>query len=437
LSGTSFARGFVYTLATNGMVLLFGVAASVFAARLLGPAAFGTYSLALLFAYLVSTFTNLGLAPATVYHVSAARYPLVEVVANTLLLSVAVGLSGAALGAGLALVAGERLLPGLPLRLALLAMAMVPTVHLLTNLRSVFLGLQRFGVLSLALAGEAGLKAVLIGGTLLFLGGGVTTAVVANLTGTLVIVLALLALVARSVHGSRRVNRAFLGDSIRYGSQAYLGNALQFLNYRVDMLILNLWHGPLLVGYYSISVLFAERLNMISGAASTVLFPKVAASGGSETATASVSRVVFFTSLCAALVFLAVSQLLVTVLYGARFEDAVRPLQLLLPGMVALSVVDVIAHDFSGRGRPLVNSWLAAATLVANVSLCLVMIPRMGAAGAALSTSIAYSLQAVIALLWHHRVTGNTPAAMLLLRGSDVRQLAGLLRRRPAPASPS
>jgi Na+-driven multidrug efflux pump len=106
--------------------------------------------------------------------------------------------------------------------------------------------------------------------------------------------------------------------------------------------------------------------------------------------------------------------------------------------MVALSVTDVVAHDFAGRGQPLTNTWLAAVTLVANVALCLVLVPRQGAPGAALATTLSYVMQAMVALWWHWRVSGNTPVDMLLPRRSDLRRVAGMLRRPPAavPVTP-
>jgi O-antigen/teichoic acid export membrane protein len=439
VTAASFARGFLYTLATNALVLLFGVLASVVAARLLGPAAFGTYSLALLFAYMVGTFTNLGLAPATVFHVSRARHPLGEIVVNTITLSLLVGTGAVVVGGLVAWMWGGRILPGVPLGLAALALATVPVTQLLQNLRGVLHGMQRFGWLSLATAAEAVLKAVLVGGALLLLGTGIGGAVAANVVASALVAVALAVALRRVAAGHPwRPSRAYLRDSMTYGGKAYLGNAVQFLNYRIATLLLNLWHGPVLVGYYAVSILFAERLNMISGAASTVLFPRVASSERPGEATAAVCRVVFWTTLAAALAFFAISRLLVLVLYSARYADAILPLQLLLPGMVALSVTDVVAHDFAGRGQPLTNTWLAAVTLVANVALCLVLVPRQGAPGAALATTLSYVMQAMVALWWHWRVSGNTPVDMLLPRRSDLRRVAGMLRRPPAavPVTP-
>jgi O-antigen/teichoic acid export membrane protein len=436
-AGRGFARGVALTFGTNVAVLAIGVATSVVSARLLGPDRFGEYAVAQLFAFIVITFSNCGLAPATIYHVSRGTHPLRDVVVNGVLFSLAAGTVAIAVGASVAWLFGGRLMPGLTPPVLMVALLLVPVTHVGTTLRAVLHGQQRFGALSVATAADmaARFAAMVVGVGVLH--GGVRAAVAANVLGALAVALGTLVYLRRELAGARwRFDTGYLRESLRYGSKAFLANSVQFLNYRVDMLLLNVWHGPVAVGFYSIAVLFAERLGMISGAASTVLFPRVAASGDGHTdATPTVARVVFWSTAACALGFLAISGPLVHILYSSAFAAAVAPLRILLIGMVALSAAEVVAHDFSGRGRPEVNTVIAAGTLVVNVAVCLVLVPRFGTIGAAWATALVYCAQGMVFIGYYVHVSGKRVLDVLVLRREDLVRIRGIFApRRPAAA---
>jgi O-antigen/teichoic acid export membrane protein len=330
-------------------------------------------------------------------------------------------------------------MPGLTPPVFLVALLLVPVTHVGTTLRAVLHGQQRFGALSVATAADMAARLVAMVVAVGVMGGGVRAAVGANVVGALVVAAGTLVYLRPDLAGARwRFDPGYLRASLRYGSKAYLANGMQFLNYRVDMLILNGWHGPLAVGFYSIAVLFAERLGMISGAASTVLFPRVAASDDGHTeATPTVSRVVFWSTVACALGFLLISRPLVRILYSPEYLPSVAPLQVLLIGMVALSVTDVVAHDFSGRGRPEVNTAISAMTLVLNVVVCLLLVPRYGLLGAAWATSLVYVAQAIVFIGYYVHVSGKSPLDVLVLRRDDVARVRRMLTSRPAAEAPA
>ncbi|MFL5382935.1 MAG: flippase [Longimicrobiaceae bacterium] len=431
-----FARGVALTLGTNLAVLALGVGTSVVTARLLGPDRFGVYAIAQLFAFIVITFSNCGLAPATIYHVSRGTHPLRDVVVNGVLFSLAAGAVAMGIGGAVAWLFGARMMPGLTPPLFAVALLLVPVTHLGTTLRAVLHGQQRFGALSVVTVGDVAARLVAMVVAVAVLHGGPRAAVAANVVGALAVALGNLAYLSAGLKGARwRFDPGYLRASLRYGGKAFLANSIQFLNYRVDMLILNGWHGPVTVGFYSIAVLFAERLGMISGAASAVLFPRVAASAEGHTdATPTVARVVFWSTVASALAFLLISRPLVRILYSSTYLPAVVPLQILLIGMVALSVTDVVAHDFSGRGRPEVNTTISAFTLVLNLAVCLVLVPRYGLVGAAWATALVYTAQAVVFVAYYVRVSGKSPLDVLLLRRDDVARVRRMLIPRAAEA---
>jgi O-antigen/teichoic acid export membrane protein len=135
-----------------------------------------------------------------------------------------------------------------------------------------------------------------------------------------------------------------------YGIQAHISNILGFLNYRVDMFLVNWFLGPAAVGLYSVGVGIVEKLWMVSYSASTVLFPRVAAETEEQRRkefTPLVARAVLWTTGLGALALVLLSRWIVLLLYSEAFLPAVGALQALLVGIVALSAGRVLANDIS------------------------------------------------------------------------------------------
>lgn len=189
-----------------------------------------------------------------------------------------------------------------------------------------------------------------------------------------------------------RPSRALLGESLHYGLRGFAGNLLQFLNYRLDFFLVATLRTSSAVGVYSAAVSLAELLWKIPVAASTVLFPRVAAAAsGGEEFTARVSRMALAATAAAAAVLALAGYPLVLLLFGRDFAGAYLPLLLLLPGVVALASANVLASDFAGRGRPEFGTYASALSLVVTVALDIALIPPFGAAGAATASSVSYA----------------------------------------------
>jgi len=94
-------------------------------------------------------------------------------------------------------------------------------------------------------------------------------------------------------------------------------------------------------------------------------------------------------------------------LYSSAFLPAVRPLQILLPGIVALSVGRVLANDVAGRGRVMLNNYAGLVTVATNVILNILWIPKYGIAGAALASTGSYTLAFFTQLFLYARLSGN------------------------------
>jgi O-antigen/teichoic acid export membrane protein len=101
-------------------------------------------------------------------------------------------------------------------------------------------------------------------------------------------------------------------------------------------------------------------------------------------------------------------------------QAAAPLLALLLPGVVLFGGASALSAWFTQhRGRPQVPAQVAALSLVLNLCLCLVWVPRFGAAGAAVAASLAYGGTMVL-LAWRFARDAGLPLAALWRPGPDL-----------------
>jgi O-antigen/teichoic acid export membrane protein len=87
----------------------------------------------------------------------------------------------------------------------------------------------------------------------------------------------------------------------------------------------------------------------------------------------------------------------------------VIPAQILLVGLAAEGAAGVITAFLYGRGRPGLNSLAAGTGLIVTVVLDLILIPPLGAVGAAIASSAAYLTTTLTLLGWYRHVTRSGP----------------------------
>lgn len=109
-----------------------------------------------------------------------------------------------------------------------------------------------------------------------------------------------------------------------------------------------------------------------------------------------------------------VARPLITLLYGQSFLESASVLQILLPGVVLLTVFKVMNMDLAGRGKPWIQLGAMLPALFVNGVLSTTLIPKYGADGAAISSTISYSLAGAIFLVLYCRETKQTLRSALI-----------------------
>lgn len=418
-----FTKDVALTYATKVSNLIIGVGSSVIIARILGPEGKGIYTMAILLPTLIITFSHLGIGLANVYYVAKRRYPLQVIIGSNITLAFLIGSIGVCIGLIVSVLFGQRAFPGVIQRYLFIALIIVPFNLLFVYLEHILLGASKIREYNLISFVHAAIFLAFICIMLWMLQKGIEGAIWATVVSWLVAD-AVLLLIMRKVAG--RV--AFMWDSdylkqaTTYGVKAHLGSILRFLNLRLDLFLVNVLLNPTAVGFYSVSVGLAEKLWLVSQASSTVLLPRVAGETNETRRrdfTPLVARTTLWITVLGSVALILLSKPLIVFLYTEKFLPSIGAVQALLVGIVAVSVGRILGSDIAGRGRPILNTYVGIITVMTNVILNIVWIPRHGITGAAWASTVSYTLTLMARLFLYCRLSKNSCANVLIPQKGD------------------
>ena len=186
--------------------------------------------------------------------------------------------------------------------------------------------------------------------------------------------------------------------------------AVQIVNligYRVELFVLDRYDGLAAVGIYSIAMQAAEAMWLVPAAIATAVTGPVVHETPERAASlirGACLRALLYTGGIAALVG-ALAPVVIPLLFGDDFRGAVRPLLLLLPGVVAYAPVSILVVYISIRSdRPRLSLVVSVVGLVVTTVAAFVFIPPYGTSGAAVASAIGYAAGGLAAWLAYGRL---------------------------------
>ena len=417
-----------------------GALTTIVLARLLGPAGWGTYFVAQSLFLLLTVLTGLGIEHGITYYVGSRRWDPRAAYSTALRVALLVGLGGAVVGliahalvpsafADLSLWLTAAVVAGLPFGLARFYLSYIALATDRYEAYAVMSALQALLALALAVPGAA-----------LF---GVEGAIVATTLANVVVGVGAAAWAQRRLPGDEGAEPGQLRRAISFGVKGYVANALQLLNYRLDLFILSAVTSTAVVGRYSLAVAATTLMWLLPGALSEVLFPRVARlqSREEEVAREMVeTKSVRHASLVAASTGLLVAVALVFLVvpvFGEDFRPSVTLGLILLPGAALVGISSVLAATIVGRGKPIFSLYGALVVTPSTVLLYALFIPWLHAEGAALASTLSYAGSFVVTAWFYGRVTRRSALPLLLPTRSevdDLRAVPGAIRARLAAA---
>lgn len=242
-----------------------------------------------------------------------------------------------------------------------------------------------------------------------------------------------LAFTARQAPLRPRYDRALTRAALAFGVRGQVGNVLQFLGVRVDLLLVPALLDLQLAGIYFVAVRVSDLVGQVGTAAASFVFPVVAGQEDRDdtAVTEQVIRTTMIVTVVSGLLLGVAGGTVIPAAFGEEYAAALPSLWILLVAVVPLSVGRLLAADLKGRGRPGLVSISGAVSVAASLALDLVLVPAWGIVGAAVASVLAYSLTTAVLLVVFRGVTGGRVRS-LIPGSSDLRLLSSRVADRLA-----
>jgi O-antigen/teichoic acid export membrane protein len=410
-----------------------GLAASVIIARALGPSGRGAYYLPVAAATTAVAVAHLSIETTNAYFF-AERGTSIERLSRSAAFLIAI-LAGPLIGAMLLIYAalGDSLLAGVSLGNYAIAVATIPfSMHILW-MANLFLLAKRVtwsqgAVFVGAVAQAAGLL-------IAYAAGGLTVRIVLVFYALSVLVpwALLVALGRRFAPAWPRGDVALLRTLVPFSLRLHAGMISIFLLLRSDVFLVNAFLDRSAVGVYSLAVIFAELIWLVTNSLVVAVLPFQAAADRVEAGRLSFKAARFnaAVALIIAGAMVATMWVLLPVVYGEDFSGAYAPFVALLPGVVVMAAARPLSNWLIRDGRPLVYSVLAATAFILNIVLNLILIPAIGIVGASAASSLAYLALAAAQVTWALRLAGLRLSETFLPQPGDRDSLQRFVRLTP------
>lgn len=182
---------------------------------------------------------------------------------------------------------------------------------------------------------------------------------------------------------------------IRYSFTALGANAVFFLVYRIDYLFVH--YSPVctdadLGNYIQVSKLGQMTL-IVPQIIASVVFPRTASGVDApqlNKAIITMGRIFSQLFLLAFILVAIIGKQLFILVFGESFNEMQLPMLILIPGMLALSLLALLSAYFSGKGKIKINLYAAIIGLVVMITGDFIFVPGYGIIAAAIVSTVSY-----------------------------------------------
>jgi O-antigen/teichoic acid export membrane protein len=240
---------------------------------------------------------------------------------------------------------------------------------------------------------------------------------------------------AVSRFGRPHLDRALTRQGMAFGMKAWPGTLANLGNLRLDQLLMIPLVSPRQLGLYAVAVSISGLGTIFTGQIVTVLLPRFAA--GDFSLIAPSVRATILTSVATDVLVAGGTLLLLTTIFGSDFGDARGLVLVLLAAGLPAAAGSTLGQVFGAIGRPEVATFSEVAALVVTIPGLIILLPLLGAVGAALVSLAAYSVAFGVLVVAASRQFDYPLVELMRPRTADVQLIVGAVRRtvrRPAGA---
>lgn len=388
----SFIQDLFSVFVSRGLSLSLGLLTSIITARYLGPKGNGIVAAVSVYPSLFMALGALGIQQSTTYFVGQKKYDLQKLYSSVLFVWLFTTLLCFATSYVLIRYFTSN---DYSLYIILLAILPIPFSLYSTYTSGIFLGKQEIGKFNQTNWIPALINCVL---SFVFLGilkMGDQGALLALLIGAIALAAIIFININKIVVVKPRFDKQIVQGLLTLGGIYAITTLIASLNYKVDIVLLEKWSTQEELGIYSKGATLVEMMWQIPSILSTIIFSR---SANAE------NRLEFSQKVCSLLRFSLIflfgvgivlyflSKYIIVLMYGEAFLGSSNVFIVLIPGVFIMVIYKILYMDVAGRGMPWKSMESMIPAIIANVILNYFLIPKYGAVGASISSTISYAV---------------------------------------------
>ncbi len=415
---------------TNFSVLLLSLITGVITSRILGPNGKGIYTAILVVPLMIRSLCDLGLRQATMFYLGKKAYDEKRYIGSVFGLYILTSTLSISITLALYSLLYNPAYTPANITLALLTL---PINLLLSYTGGVFLGKDLIAKFNR----QRWIPAVFgLLGVILFVWifrWGVWGALLALVVSRLIVLFFNLGYVYKEYGWINpvfdfRIISSIVKLGIIYGISLFV---IQ-LNYKVNIILLERLSSADQIGFFSVGSNIANLLWQLPAALSVVILSKSATTASDDQQRLSgnvlkLLRLTLLAGIAAGAVLYFVIPFLLPFVYGKEFVPSVSVVQTILPGVIIMIVFKVLNSRLAGLGKPYYALFVFGPTLLLNIVLDIIFIPKYHAVGAAMVSNVCWLLSTCVFIVVFSRKTGFSLKEMFTVKKTDFNFLRTLI----------
>ena len=414
----AFVQHYASTVLGQGFILGLGILTGIVSARMLGPVGRGEYAAIIVWPLGIATLLSLGINQGIAFLIGKKLLTVSEVSTATTVIGLIQSVLSIVIGLSIVPFALAKYSPEVR-HLGILFVLLTPAVILSGYPANLFQGKQdslRFNLIRVTTPFTYFVGLV---GLWLAHRGTLTAVVFSNLCGY-VVALALGSFMVWVVLKPRmQWSSSAIPRLINFGYRTQATNLTNYFNQRIDQLLLSLFVPPQQLGFYAVAVTLSTAVTVFPQAAGIVTFSRGSSQhreGTVATIGASFRASLIWLLVCCSVLY-AVAPFLIRLVFGRSFDGSILACRILLPGALMIGLNQVLYNGASALGRPGLPSCAEGISMAVTAIGLYLLIPRYGYIGAAIVSSIAYTISFVLMLVLAHRLLGLSLRVLLMPTG--------------------
>lgn len=403
---------------TNIFVLSISLISAVIVARALGAEGRGLLAAALIYPQLLIAITEGGMRQSAVFFLGQKKAPENQILGALVGYMFFAGIVGMGLVYSLMSFFGQQ---KFSIAMMVVAAAILPTTLAVNALKGIFLGKENIKRFNAATWIQ---KVVYVGAiTVLFVTDSLTvfSAVAVTLLAAAFNLGQSIWYLKDNIDLTLDFNFNTLKSMMKIGVVYALALFFIQANYKIDVLILSWLTADKNLGQYAVAVQLGELLWQLPAAVLVVLMSKSANSHDSSIilSVCKATRLTFFLTILSSIGLSIICYYAIEPVFGNEFSGSFQLIMVLIPGLILASVFKSLNAYYAGKGQPYFTIWIMGIAVVINVFLNFLLIPQYDAVGAAVASTISYTISAVGSTYLFAKRENVSYRNILLIRWSD------------------